>query len=523
MGEQGILEMILRNNCWKEDRLRLREFLNRVEASRLKARKSRSKKVDEDAPPNLPQWSGEWREAREQLVTDDLRWVERARTGGLPVEMETGRWEHIPRDKRRCACGAKKGSAMHALEHCPLFDVERRKLKIRLRELGLLDENVWHFITKAGGAMKQWLEPVEKKRAVLTEVNAYIARIMQKKKTTSSHSQAGLYNQRAIGEGEEGRELMKKVLPVMEKKKRKLQQKRAGEDMPTPSSKPREERVIHQEINIEELRSLVHEPSGWSSRDLSTVDRILKESVDGVLSVVYARDYEGRWYARGSAQLQSCKKQIRERALKGKGFSLDICASYPAIMSGLISEVVRKRGAVCNMDETRRLIQDTKAWRAEAGKQLGVSVPTVKKGVNAIMFGMNSSNWRRREKIPNTCRSSRFERLEGEIKAARTLITDDEIKNMRADLKDKPSRTLSRAVERAEIWITSALSARLQEYGWITTTLIHDEIIICNSSRFLNLNDEMQTLDQVSKLSLRTFEDSRGWPPGTLQLKIQRI
>ena len=139
------------------------------------------------------------------------------------------------------------------------------------------------------------------------------------------------------------------------------------------------------------------------------------------------------------------------------------------------------------------------------------------------MFGMNSRNWRRREKIPITCRSTRFERLEGEIKAARTLITDDEIQNMRANLKDKPSRTLSRAVERAEAGITSALSARLQEYGWITTTLIHDEIITCHSSRFLNLNDEMQTLDQVSKLSLRTFEDSRGWPPGTLQLKIQRL
>ena len=35
---------------------------------------------------------------------------------------------------------------------------------------------------KAGGAMKPWPEPVEKKRAVLFEVNAFIARIMDKKK-----------------------------------------------------------------------------------------------------------------------------------------------------------------------------------------------------------------------------------------------------------------------------------------------------------------------------------------------------
>ena len=192
-------------------------------------------------------------------------------------------------------------------------------------------------------------------------------------------------------------------------------------------------------------------------------------------------------------------------------------------MSGLISEVVRKRGAVCDMDETRKMIQDTQAWRAEAGKQLEVSVRTVKNGVNAIMFGMSSSNWRRREKISNVRRSVRFERLEGEIKAARALIADDEIKSMRANLMDKPARTLSRAVERTETEIMSALSARLEEYGWIATTLIHDEIVTCHSSKFLNHNDEIQTMDQISKLSLRAFEDSRGWPPGTLQLKIQRL
>ena len=169
------------------------------------------------------------------------------------------------------------------------------------------------------------------------------------------------------------------------------------------------------------------------------------------------------------------------------------------------------------------MIQDTKTWRATVGKQLGTTVPVVKKGVNAIMFGMDGAKWRRRENIPGIYRSPPIERLEKEIKAARVLITDDEIKHGRANEIDKPARILSRAVERAEVAIISALSAHLHEHGWITTTLIHDEIVIRHSNRFLNQNDEVQNLDRISKMNLRSFEDLRGWPPGTLQLKIQRL
>ena len=174
--------MILRNNCWQEDRLLLRKFLDGVETLRGQKKRNCTKKADEGTPVNMPQWSGEWRAARDQLVTDELRWIERARTGGLPTESETGRWQRIPKELRKCECGAKQGTPMHAVGKCPLFDNERRKTKIRLRELGLLDENIWSFIVKAGGAMKTWPDSVEKKRVVLAEANAFIARIMEKRK-----------------------------------------------------------------------------------------------------------------------------------------------------------------------------------------------------------------------------------------------------------------------------------------------------------------------------------------------------
>ena len=140
---------------------------------------------------------------------------------------------------------------------------------------------------------------------------------------------------------------------------------------PSLEDNPPEERVLHQEINVPELQLILENPSGWSTRDLTTVKKIIDAAPDDTLSVIYSRRYAGRWYARGSAQLQNCKKEIRARALKGKGFGLDICASYPSILAGLTTEVVKKRGATCNMDETRAMARDTKAWRAEVAKHLG--------------------------------------------------------------------------------------------------------------------------------------------------------
>ena len=68
MGEQGFLDMVLRNACWKEDRLLLRGLLDRVESSRLQRNKGNTRRIDEGSPASLPQWSGDWRSRRAWLV-----------------------------------------------------------------------------------------------------------------------------------------------------------------------------------------------------------------------------------------------------------------------------------------------------------------------------------------------------------------------------------------------------------------------------------------------------------------------
>ena len=166
-GSQGILDAILRNACWSDDRKRLHTLLRKVEEKRHDSKRRNSKKDEDAGGEPLPQWSGDWQKARGQLVTEDLKWIERARTHGLPVEFETKRWARVPRHQRTCECGAKKGDCEHAIEHCPIFEKDRRKTKIRLRELGLRCDSIWALVKKAGGPMKDAIDPIEQKRKVL--------------------------------------------------------------------------------------------------------------------------------------------------------------------------------------------------------------------------------------------------------------------------------------------------------------------------------------------------------------------
>ena len=175
------------------------------------------------------------------------------------------------------------------------------------------------------------------------------------------------------------------------------------------------------------------------------------------------------------------------------------------------------------LDETREMTRDTKSWRAAVAKQLGVTIPIVNKGVQALMFGMNSKKWRRCQGIPDNIRSPSLDRLEREIKEARVLITDDEIKAGRASPGDKPTKILSRTVERVGEEIIAALSSHLKEQSWVTSSLIHDELVVRHSNRFLSSNEELQSLCHNSKLGFRAFVDSRGWSPGSLRVDIQRL
>ena len=78
---------------------------NEVEKRQRERMQGLKKGAEDDKLP----WSKDWRAARDSLTTENVAYVEKARTGGLAVEMETGRWQQVREDKRRCAyCNATR-------------------------------------------------------------------------------------------------------------------------------------------------------------------------------------------------------------------------------------------------------------------------------------------------------------------------------------------------------------------------------------------------------------------------------
>ena len=121
--------------------------MRRVEALRLEKKRSTSKK-DKNKSDVFHQWQGDWKNARAELVTADIMWFERARTHGLHVEMETGRWHKIPREKKDSAQAVKPLQERPSTQSSSAHSLTTSGL----RESGLQDVNIWSVIKKAGGS-----------------------------------------------------------------------------------------------------------------------------------------------------------------------------------------------------------------------------------------------------------------------------------------------------------------------------------------------------------------------------------
>ena len=103
----------------------------------MEAKSKGSKRMEDREKEKLTPRARDRKEARDEIVTEDIRWIERATQEGLPVEFEIGRRSGIPRKERVCECGRALGTGEHMVERCKIFDVERRIAKIKLKELGM--------------------------------------------------------------------------------------------------------------------------------------------------------------------------------------------------------------------------------------------------------------------------------------------------------------------------------------------------------------------------------------------------
>ena len=75
------------------------------------------------------------------------------------------------------------------------------------------------------------------------------------------------------------------------------------------------------------------------------------------------------------------------------------------------------------------MIRDLKSWRRKADLELGVGISIVKKGISAILFGMNFQKWKHLNSISDEKRSLSMEKVEREVAKARSLIVVRELRN----------------------------------------------------------------------------------------------
>ena len=172
------------------------------------------------------------------------------------MEYEIGRRAKTPRKERLCRCGKAIGTTEHVLETCRLHDSERRITKIRLKELGMEDTDIWNLVKKAGGPMKPGMRTVERRRKIISETNALIGRIMNKRDEGKS-SQNRTLRTGETEELEEGRELMRRTLEKIgirdKESKRKREKERRNEALPENADDDNpgiaEQKILRQRIN----------------------------------------------------------------------------------------------------------------------------------------------------------------------------------------------------------------------------------------------------------------------------------
>ena len=99
--------------------------------------------------------------------------------------------------------------------------------------------------------------------------------------------------------------------------------------------------MLAQKVNATELSKALE--AEQDERTKASIEALIAKQRNGTLTVEYRRKQkgEGRWYATGRAQLQSCKREVRTAALKGLGWEVDLRASYPMIVVGLMRNIAR--------------------------------------------------------------------------------------------------------------------------------------------------------------------------------------
>ena len=282
-----------------------------------------------------------------------------------------------------------------------------------------------------------------------------------------------------------------------------------------------ETRTVTQKINVTELSKLLDKEQDEGTK--ASIQAILARQRNGTLWVEYKRKTkgEGRWYATGRAQLQSCKREVRNAALKGLAWGIDLRASFPMIVLGLMKDMARRGEAAAQTGAVEAYVHETDEVRRQVAQSYRTSVAAAKKCLNSVMFGGSISKWKRVWKVESNAKSEVAEAFEKEMRRARILIAEQELKRNGAREERSDKTRTHEAVSREEERIMLKIQRAVSELGWETGTLIHDEIIVQKKDE--QDSTEQQKLERAVEKALFEEMEERGWARGSARAKVTKM
>ena len=396
--------------------------MNMMDGREEEQRKMASRKVNSLAKG---EWHPKWREARDELTTEEVRWVERARAGVLEVAEETGRWEGIAREDRVCPlCQGEVETGAHALGVCPALIQARWESE---RELAKVSGGV---LTKMTEAMREIEDNGKKRkeegrlcsvddgrrRLVLRAMNRGIARIMQlrahlmqEKERALEGKEAEEWRPRREGglevndhEVEEAIQRQTKYETKRRKKPRKVPRpQRGGREVGDSNGGTGKGDVewmeTEQKINVRGIERWLASDEVKTEKERSCAQAVLMEASkrNGWLRQRYRRSVEGgRWHATGKAQLQSSSRKVRAIALEGQGLEIDMDNAHITLL--IAAAEVAKGGGSREWRWLQSYAENKGKGRRQVAEGFGTTAEAAKNLFFTLMFGGTVQSWARR-------------------------------------------------------------------------------------------------------------------------------
>ena len=173
------------------------------------------------------------------------------------------------------------------------------------------------------------------------------------------------------------------------------------------------------------------------------------------------------------------------------------------------------------VDAIAAYVYETDRVRKQAAQDFGTSTEAAKKCFNSLMFGGSIASWKRRAKVAMEAQSPIAEAFEREMRRARILIAEQELKRMGTRARKSDETLMSEAVSRAEEGIMLKIQQAAGKLGWETGTLIHDAIYVRRKSS--EDSTEQRKLEQAVETALFEEMAERGWARGAARAKVTKM